>query len=937
MFLVRRRMAGLQLQEGQSVQGLRWQVIFPFLFSWLCHSVSGQIHYSINEELRKGSIVGNLAKDLEINVKDLSRRKLHIVTGVAEKYFNINMDNGNLYIADRIDRETLCEAAADCVLTFDAVVENPLNVFIIKINIQDINDNPPTFIVDIIRIEMSESTSPGRRFLLHNAEDLDVGVNSLISYSLSENQYFALGEKVSTDGSVFPELILEKPLDRETQNKHELILTASDGGNPVQTGTVLINIIITDFNDNSPVFTQDVYKVSVRESIPVNSTILQVSASDEDEGVNAQITYSFRTKAQNVLQTFIINSKNGEIKTKGQLDYEGSKLYEILVQAEDGGGLAAGAKVLIEITDENDNAPEISITSSSDLIPEDSSPGSVVALIKVHDRDSGENGEVQCIIIGDFPFELMSSTSNFYKIVTKNSLDREKISSYNITIQASDKGSPEKTSKKVIRLDISDVNDNAPVFEKFFYTAFIPENNSPGASIFSVQARDLDTDDNAKITYSIMVKGKKEDPLSSSISMNPVTGVIYAQRSFDYEKSREFIIEIIAKDNGSPSLNSSTTLRICIVDQNDNSPVILYPSPEVDSSTFEMVPWASEQGSLVSKVVAVDADSVHNAWLSYFLLSLEPSLFTIDQHTGEIRTSRGFHEKDIMKHGIVVLVKDNGIPSRSASVTLTMVIADHFHQVLPELSSQSNKEESQSNLQFYLVIALALISFFFMLTVIIAVVSKYKESKSSTSFGSLSTSLYPQFDPRFISQFNPGTLPLPYSYDVCVTLDPSEQEYAFLKPQHNVPVDSLIDADDSAIGSESLNNTSTVETQQGQPNTDWRFTQAQRPGPSGAQQPPEEAGVWPNNQFETERLQAMILASANEAAEGGAAVAGGTGTMGLSARYGPQFTLQHVPDYRQNIYIPGTTSTLTNAAGKRDGKAGAPSGNKKKSGKKEKK
>ncbi|XP_069619835.1 protocadherin gamma-B2-like isoform X32 [Ranitomeya imitator] len=786
---------------------------------------------------------------------------------------------------------------------------------------------------------MSEHSSPGAKYVLQNAEDLDVGANSLISYSLSENQYFALGEKVSTDGSVFPELILEKPLDRETQNKHELILTASDGGNPVQTGTALINIIITDFNDNSPVFTQDVYKVSVRENIPVNSTILQVSASDEDEGVNAQITYSIRTTANNVLQMFFINNTNGEITIRGILDYEISKYYDISVQAKDGGGLAAHAKVLLEILDENDNAPEISITSSSDLILEDSPPGSVVALIKVHDRDSGENGEVQCKILGDLPFELISSASNFFKVVTKGSLDREKISSYNITIQASDKGSPEMTSRNVVRLDVSDVNDNAPVFDKFGYTVYVTENNSPGASIFSIQARDLDSEDNAKITYSIITRRDEEDPLSSYISMNPVTGVVYAQKLYDFEKNREFNIQIIATDNGFPSLNSSTTLRICIVDQNDNSPVILYPSPEVDSSTFEMVPWTSEQGSLVSKVVAVDADSGHNAWLFYFLQSSEPSLFTIDQHTGEIRTSRGFHEKDIMKHGIVVLVKDNGIPSRSSSVTLTMVIADHFHQVLPELSSQSNKEESQSNLQFYLVIALALISFFFMLTVIIAVVSKYKESKSS-SFGSLSTSLYPQIDPRFISQFNPGTLPLPYSYDVCVTLDPSEQEFAFRKPQNNVPVDSLIDADDTDILNETLRNSAPAAnliSQQGQPNTDWRFTQAQRPGPSGAQQPPEEAGVWPNNQFETERLQAMILASANEAAEGGAAVAGGTGTMGLSARYGPQFTLQHVPDYRQNIYIPGTTSTLTNAAGKRDGKAGAPSGNKKKSGKKEKK
>ncbi|CAN2391288.1 homophilic cell adhesion via plasma membrane adhesion molecules, partial [Pristimantis euphronides] len=191
--------------------------------------------------------------------------------------------------------------------------------------------------------------------------------------------------------------------------------------------------------------------------------------------------------------------------------------------------------------------------------------------------------------------------------------------------------------------------------------------------------------------------------------------------------------------------------------------------------------------------------------------SSEPSLFTIDQHTGEIRTSRAFQERDIMKHGTVVLVKDNGSPSRSASVTINMVIADHFHQVLPELSNQSNKEESQSNLQFYLVIALALISFLFMLTVIIAVVAKYKESKSSTPFGSMSTSLYPPVDPRFLSQFKSGTLPLPYSYDVCVTLDPSEQEFAFLQPQHNVPVESLIDADDSGIGNETLKNSSPAE------------------------------------------------------------------------------------------------------------------------------
>ncbi|XP_040200795.1 protocadherin gamma-B1-like isoform X17 [Rana temporaria] len=928
------------MHQQQSPLEIRWQVVIS-LFSWLCHSVSAQIHYSIVEEMRKGSVVGDLVKDLGMNVKDITARKLRIVSYVSEKYFSINLDNGDLFIAERIDRETLCGAAADCVLTFDAVAENPLNVFNVRIEIQDINDNPPTFLDETIRLEISEYASPGAKFALQKAEDLDIGINTLRIYKLSPNEHFVLGERISSDGSIFPELVLEKPLDRETQNYHELILSAFDGGNPVQTGTAMIRIAITDFNDNTPIFTQEVYKISIKENIPLNSTVLQVRATDEDEGVNAQITYSFNTRANNILQMFTINHKKGDIRTKGHLDYEMKKHYEISVKAMDGGGLAAHAKVLIEILDENDNVPEITLTSLSSPIPEDTLPGTVVALIAVHDKDSGENGEVQCQIIGDIPFQLVSSASNFYKIVTKDSLDREKLSSYNITIQASDKGSSFLSSVKVVSLDLADVNDNAPIFEKLIYTAFVPENNLPGASIFHIQAKDIDSEENAKLTYFIVSNSKDKDPISLLVSINPVTGVIYAQKSFDYEQHREFNIQVIAKDNGSPSLNSSTTLKIHVVDQNDNSPVILYPPRDSEGPVFEMVPWSSEQGSLVSKVVAVDADSGHNAWLSYFLQASEPSLFTIDQYTGEIKTSKVFHDRDSLKHKVVVIVKDNGSPPLSASVTLNLVIADNFQQIIPEMNKQPSKVDSQSNLQMYLVIALSLITFLFVLTVIVAVVSKCRESKSLPYFGPVDTQLYHTVDPRFISQFNNGTLQLPYTYNVFPTLDSMDKEFAYLKSQQcvpAVPVDRLIDADDSGIGNENIRDPiadHNLILQHSQPNADWQLTQGQRPGPSGTQQPTEEPGVWPNNQFETERLQAMILASANEAAEGSSGLGGSTGTMGLSARYGPQFTLQHVPDYRQNIYIPGTTSTLTNAAGKRDNKA--PSGNKKKSGKKEKK
>ncbi|XP_053575593.1 protocadherin gamma-B5 [Bombina bombina] len=934
------KMAAMNTRQAQTYNGIRWQVLFSFIFSWLYQSASAQLHYSMFEEMRKDSFIANIAKDIGLEVKELSLRKPRIVSRISEKYFYVNLENGNLYVKDRIDREALCETSESCFLMFDAVVANPLNVFSVKIEIQDINDNAPKFLHDVIILEMIESTLVGARFILQNAEDPDIGINSVQTYKLSDNEYFTLSIKTGSDGSKFPELALEKPLDCETQNIHELILTALDGGNPVQTGTALIKIVVIDINDNIPVFTQEVYKVSINENTPINSTVLSVSATDKDEGSNGQITYSFSKVSENVLHIFSINATNGEIKIKRCLDFEITKKYEMSVQAKDGGGLVAYCKVLIEIIDVNDNSPEISVTSVSTPIPEDSLPGTVIALIEVHDQDSGENGDVDCHIRGAVPFELILTSGRYYKIITTQAMDREKESSYSISVLAADRGNPSLSSEINIKIEISDVNDNPPVFMKLSYFLYIAENNLPGASIYRIHASDPDSGDNAKIVYYISSSDTEEFSMDSYFSINLETGDLYAQRSIDYEQHKDFRIQIMARDNGSPYLSSNATLIIHVVDLNDNAPRILYPSSESSGSgVFEMVPLTSQQSSLITKVVAVDADSGHNAWLSYHFIHItEPSHFTIDQHTGEIRTAHVFQEKDILKEKMVVMVKDNGNPSLSATVTLSLIVTDNFQQIIPKLRNQLSSEDLKSNLQIYLVVALALISFLFLVTVMLVIITKCKESKSSTSFGSYNTNLYSQVDPRMLSKYSNGTLTLPYSYNVCVAVDTSENDFRFVKPDQNITIDNLIDADDSGLGNENLKDvfpSSSLELQ-AQPNTDWRFSQAQRPGTSGAQ-PTEEAGVWPNNQFETERLQAMILASANEAAEGASALGGGTGTMGLSARYGPQFTLQHVPDYRQNIYIPGTTSTLTNAAGKRDGKGAGPSGNKKKSGKKEKK
>ncbi|XP_053575592.1 protocadherin gamma-B1-like [Bombina bombina] len=748
-------MAAMNTRQAQTYNGIRWQVLFSFIFSWLYQSASAQLHYSIFEEMRKESVIANIAKDIGLEVKELSLRKPRIVSHISEKYFYVNLENGNLYVKDRIDREALCEISESCFLMFDAVIANPLNVFSVKIEIQDINDNAPKFLHDVIILEIIESTLLGARFILQNAEDPDIGVSAVQTYKLSDNEYFALSIKTSSDGSKFPELALEKPLDRETQNIHELILTALDGGNPIQSGTALIKIVVTDINDNIPVFTQEVYKVSINENTPINSTVLCVTATDKDE-------------------------------------------------AKDGGGLVAYCKVLIEIIDVNDNSPVISVTSLSTPLPEDSLPGTVIALIEVHDQDSGFNGDVDCHIRGAVPFELILSSGRYYKIVTAQAMDREKESSYNISVLAADRGNPSLSSEINIKIEISDVNDNPPIFMKSSYFLYIPENNLPGASIYRIHASDPDFGDNAKIVYYISSANTDEFSVDSYFSINLETGDLYAQRSIDYEQHKDFRIQIMARDNGSPYLSSNATLIIHVVDLNDNAPNILYPSSESSGSgVFEMVPRTSQQGSLITKVVAVDADSGHNAWLSYHFIHIsEPSHFSIDEHSGEIRTAHVFQEKNILKEKIVVMVKDHGNPSLSATVTLSLIVTDNFQEIIPKLSNQLSSEDSKSNLQIYLVVALALISFLFLVTVMLVIITKCKESKSSTSFGSYNTNVYSHVDPRMLSKYNNGTLTLPYSYNVCVAVDTSENDFRFVKPDQNITIDNLIDADDSGLGNE---------------------------------------------------------------------------------------------------------------------------------------
>uniref|UniRef100_A0A8D1PE60 Protocadherin alpha subfamily C, 2 n=1 Tax=Sus scrofa TaxID=9823 RepID=A0A8D1PE60_PIG len=900
--------------------------VLPLL---LWESGSGQIHYSVLEEAKHGTFVGRIAQDLGLELAELVPRLFRMASKGGGDLLEVNLQNGILFVNSRIDREELCGRSLECSIHLEVIVERPLQVFHVEVEVKDINDNPPMFPVAVKNLFIYESRPPGSRFPLEGASDADVGANSLLTYSLTANDYFTLDVKRNDKEIKSLGLVLKKLLNREDTAEHHLLITAVDGGKPELTGTTQLKITVLDVNDNAPEFESTVYRVRLFENAPNGTLVVIVNASDLDEGVNKDIVYSFNTDTSaDTRSKFHLDPVNGYISVKGSIDFESTKLYEIQVEATDKGNppMADHCTVLVEILDTNDNVPELVIKSLSLPILEDAPLGTVIALISVSDRDSGANGQVTCTLTHHVPFKLVSTFKNYYSLVLDGTLDRESVASYELVVTARDGGSPSLWATASVSVEVGDVNDNAPVFAQPEYTVFVKENNAPGCHIFTVSARDADAQENARVAYSLVERRVGERALSSYVSVHAESGQVFALQPLDREELELLQFRVSARDAGAPPLGSNVTLQVFVLDENDNAPALLPPPPP---SPWPPHGWAGGAGGgagvgsqrvarwvgagqVVAKVRAVDADSGYNAWLSYELqeeAAAAPggarSAFRVGLYTGEISTTRALDEADAARQRLLVLVKDHGEPALTATATVLLWLEDGG--AAPKASSRlvvgpaAAAEAALVDVHVYLVVAICAVSSLLVLTLLV-----YTALRCSAPRGEGACVPGPA---RLVCSSAVGSWassPRRRRQRVCSGEGPPKADLMAFSP-------SLPPGPISGDGEEEVHAEADLPAKPRQPNPDWRYSASLRAGMHSSVHL-EEAGILragpggPDQQWPT-------VSSATpepEAGEVSPPVGAGVNSNSWTFKYGPGNPKQSGPgELPDKFIIPGSPAIIS--------------------------
>ncbi|XP_069746750.1 protocadherin-17-like isoform X2 [Narcine bancroftii] len=723
-------------KKKKQALGMYLQVLI-FFSLWTGILTLKNLKYTILEEQGPGTVIGNIAKDARLATSPEPRKpNFRVLENSAPHLLDVDRESGLLYTKQRIDRETVCKRVAKCLVSLE-VFANDKELCMIKVEILDINDNAPSFSTEQINVEIPENAAPGTRIPLTSAYDPDAGQFGLQTYQLSSpSRLFGLEVKSRGDGTKFPELIIQRPLDREQQPRHELLVTALDGGEPPKTSAVRLRVEVVDTNDNSPTFAEPSLSVEVAENTPAGTFLVDVNATDPDQGTNGEVVYSFSPYAsERIGQLFSIEPRSGVIRLRAALDYEESSIYDIDVQAKDLGpnSIPAHCKVSVRVLDVNDNAPSLSLVSvHQGPVSEAAPPGTVLALVKATDRDSGRNGQLQCRVLGNGPFRLEENYDNFYTVLSERPFDRETADEYNLTIVARDNGSPPLNASRSFTVRVADENDNAPRFTKPVYVLQVPENNIPGEYLGSVLAHDPDLGPNGTVAYSILPARVADVSVYTFVSVNPSKGAIYALRSFNYEQTKAFEFKVLAKDSGSPPLATNCTVRVTVLDVNDNAPVIVLPALHNDTAEVQ-VPRHAGLGYLVATVRAVDSDHGDSGRLTYEIAEgNEQHLFDMDATSGEVRTARSLGSQGAAATELVVKVSDHGKPPLSAVARLVIVA---YAGAAPKDEQQRvPREQGHWDMSLPLIVTLSSISVILLTSMVTIAVKCRRENKEIRTY-----------------------------------------------------------------------------------------------------------------------------------------------------------------------------------------------------------
>ncbi|XP_032558659.1 protocadherin alpha-2-like isoform X3 [Chiroxiphia lanceolata] len=901
---------------------------------------SGQVRYSVPEEAKAGTVVGRVAQDVGLEAGEAEARRLRLVSAGRRASVEVSGASGALVVSSRLDREELCGKSAPCALRLEVLVERPLRVFHVELEVTDINDNAPTFPAARKNISIPEFTTlPGSRFPLEGASDADIGANAQLSYTLSPSEYFRIEEENTNSRTKYLFLVLIKALDRETMPVHQLLLTASDGGRPSLTGTMELVISVLDVNDNAPQFNQSVYNVVLPEDTLVGKLVTRVNATDPDLGIYGEVTYEIGTVVPaSASDIFSIDTNSGEIRLTGALDFETVTAYDLNIKAKDKGTppLSGHCKVVLEVLDVNDNAPEVRVTSLSVPVAEDASLGTVVALLSVWDRDSGSNGDVRCWVWPSGPFVLEATLSGSYSLVLREALDRERVSEYEVEVRAEDGGSPSLGGRVGLRVPVSDVNDNAPSFAQAVYTVLARENNLAGAELARLWARDPDEAGNGRVSYSLWEGASGGGSgwwgsgwaggvsASSYVSVEAESGVLRALQPLDYEEVQVLQFEVRAVDAGEPALCGNATVQLFVLDENDNAPALLPAAgggAEAGSGSGEAgtlwawAAWGSPSGQVVAKIRAVDADSGYNAWLRYELW--EPrgksALFRVGLYSGEVSTARALEEADGPRQRLVIVVRDHGEPARSATATLSVSLVEGGEAALAAAAGSSSllprslaggesgsgpAALASSATNVWLVVAICGVSSVFLLAVVLYGASRWAPRAAVLS-GPGPTTLV------CASEVGSWSYSQRHSRSLCVADGAAKSDLMVFSP--NFPPPPGAAAKDTQPEPPSL-----LDTPK-HPNPDWRYSASLRAGMQSAVHM-EEAAVLrggpggPDQQWPT-----VSSATAEpEAGEVSPPVGAGVNSNSWTFKFGPGNSKQGGPgELPDKFIIPGSPAIIS--------------------------